>query len=154
MKKKSLTIFICISLVTILCLLFIQRSHFSNKQLDKIVIGTKEITISIAETKEEQTRGLSGRTSLSRDEGMLFLFPKKDRYAFWMPDMNFPIDIIWIDHDQVVGVDEHVTNIFDSKNPTYYYPPEPVDTVLEVPDGFFSKNHLTVGSSVSIYKAK
>ena len=74
MKKKLFTIFICISLVTIFCLLFIERSHFSNQQLDKVVIGTKEIIVSIAQTKDEQARGLSGRASLNRDEGMLFLF--------------------------------------------------------------------------------
>jgi uncharacterized protein len=149
MKKKIIISIFCLIIGMMWYALFFQRTTSINLA-PSVLIGTKEITVSIAQTKEEQARGLSGRESLNRDEGMLFLFPKKDRYAFWMPDMNFPIDIIWIDHDHVVGVDEHATNVFDSKNSIYYYPPQPVATVLEVVDGFVSENHIIIGTPVSL----
>ena len=44
-------------------------------------------------------KGLSGRDNLADDEGMFFVFEKSDIYPFWMKDMKFAIDIIWIMED-------------------------------------------------------
>jgi uncharacterized membrane protein (UPF0127 family) len=42
-------------------------------------------------------QGLSGRPSLKKGTGMLFIFDTLDRHTMWMPDMNFPLDIVWLD---------------------------------------------------------
>ena len=42
-------------------------------------------------------RGLSGRPSLASGTGMLFIFTNLAKQSMWMPDMNFPLDIIWLD---------------------------------------------------------
>src|SRR3989344_6207881 len=57
----------------------------------------QDIKVEIADEAEEQIEGLSGREGLGENEGMLFVFENPGRYSFWMKDMNFPIDIIWLD---------------------------------------------------------
>ena len=59
------------------------------------IVG-KTLQVDLALTDEEKARGLSGRESLDEDEGMLFVFDVPGNYGFWMKDMNFAIDIIWL----------------------------------------------------------
>jgi hypothetical protein len=42
-------------------------------------------------------QGLSGRKELKKGTGMLFIFENLERHSMWMPDMNFPLDIVWLD---------------------------------------------------------
>ena len=42
-------------------------------------------------------RGLSNRKSLKKGTGMLFIFQDLDRQTMWMPDMYFPLDVVWLD---------------------------------------------------------
>lgn len=42
-------------------------------------------------------KGLSGRKSMPASHGMLFIFETLDRHTMWMPDMHFPIDVVWFD---------------------------------------------------------
>jgi len=55
------------------------------------------------ETAEERSRGLMFRKSLPQNQGMLFLFDKSGQHRFWMKNMNFPLDIIWIDQEKRVA---------------------------------------------------
>jgi len=80
---------------------------------------------------------------------MLFLFAVPGIYRFWMPDMNFPLDIVWIDSNKkVIGISADVSNEFDPANPKFYTPPAPAQYVLEVNAGFASRKNLAVGASV------
>lgn len=92
--------------------------------------GTTTIRVTIASTSAERERGLSGKTFLATDEGMLFIFDHSEPYGFWMPDMNFAIDIIWIDSDwRIVDVKENATPM---SYPTVFTPHAPARYVLEV----------------------
>lgn len=73
-----------------------------------VLIGGKKIRVDIADTVVTRTQGLSGRTSLAETDGMLFVFENADRYGFWMKDMNFAIDIIWIDPEKNIVYIEKV----------------------------------------------
>ncbi len=91
-----------------------------------IHIGDIPIRVEIVNSDEERTRGLSGRSALGEVEGMLFVFPKSDRYGFWMKDMKFAIDIIWIDENlTVIDINQNITpetypRTFRSGRPTRY----------------------------------
>jgi len=115
-----------------------------------VKIGDVEIDAELATTSAARQKGLSGRLSLGADEGMLFVFPDPHTPRFWMPDMHFPLDIIWINNGAVVDIDEFVTNEFDPKNPKYYTPSEPIIFVLEVNAGFVQKNGIAVGDPFSL----
>ncbi len=111
-------------------------------------IGDTQISIDIADTPPSQARGLSGRSSLYDIEGMLFLFPRDGRYGFWMKDMQFPIDIIWLDKDWMV------TEVTESLDPSTYpdvsYSQDPVRAVLEVAAGFSERHGVKIGDKVTL----
>jgi uncharacterized membrane protein (UPF0127 family) len=60
------------------------------------------VNLELAVSEADRARGLSGRDALKDDAGMLFIFEIPYQHAFWMKDMNFPIDIIWLDKDGTV----------------------------------------------------
>jgi len=74
------------------------------KQIKKteVTIGGTTVEVEIADTQTARIQGLSGRESLAENSGMLFLWPEADYYSIWMKEMKFPIDIIWINGNQVV----------------------------------------------------
>ena len=112
-----------------------------------IKINGADIQVEIADTPEKQEKGLSGRDSLPEGQGMLFVFPKSDHYSFWMKDMKFGLDFVWIEGDKVVEITPRV-------RPEDYQPPkamisgEKVDKVLEISAGMAEKLSVKVGDSV------
>lgn len=106
------------------------------------------LRVSVADTDAKRQQGLSGVTSLDAEEGMLFVFDKTGDYLFWMKDMNFPIDIFWIDEDfKIVHIEE---NVKPEYYPARYGSTEPARLVLET-NAFFAKTfNIKVGDRVSI----
>lgn len=95
-----------------------------------INIFGRQIKARIADSAGEREKGLSSQKSLKSDEGILFVFDKSGYYGFWMKEMNFPIDIIWIDENwKVIGINK---NLKPESYPKIYYPPKPVKYVLEI----------------------
>ncbi len=111
--------------------------------------GTVKVTAEIAKTQAEQEKGLMGRKTLP--EGMLFVFEKEDKYSFWMKDVSFELEAIWIGKNMTV-VDLRTMRICGS-DPTGcppYTPAEPALYVLEVPSGFVRSKGVHIGSTVKI----
>lgn len=113
-----------------------------------ITLAGREIRVTIADTPEERAHGLSGRVRLSEDEGMLFVFPGDGKYAFWMKDMRFSIDILWIAADgEVVHIVERAApetypRTFVSEGLARY--------VLELPAGDAEVRNVRVGDIVRL----
>lgn len=113
-----------------------------------IRVGGALISAEIAETPEKRALGLSGRKTLGKNEGMLFVFDEPGIYSFWMKDMLFPIDIIWLDEGfRVVAIAE---NAAPSSFPNLFTPSSPAQYVLEVPSGFVRQHTTRVGEYVHI----
>lgn len=120
----------------------------SEKPLPTVTIGTARILVDVATTTAAVRRGLSGRLRLEENRGMLFIFPVADIYRFWMPDMHFPIDIIWIHDGEVADISRNVSNDFDPANPRFYSPRTKSERVLEVNAGFAEKHGIEIGDPV------
>lgn len=122
----------------------------SNSNAKSIVVSDKEISVEIAKTNEERSKGLSNRDSLDENSGMVFVFSKNSKPTFWMKDTKIPLDMIWINDDKVVGIYKDVKpepNVKDNQLKKYPAPTE-IDYVLEVNGGFSDKNGIKVGSTV------
>lgn len=115
----------------------------------RVIIGNTVTEVEVAETPMAQERGLSGRKDLGENRGMLFVFPQKNYYSFWMKEMRFPIDIIWIQDDRIVDLASDVP-IVASEFLKTYKPKEPVNFVLEVNAGFSLSRGIKVGDGVEI----
>ena len=108
-----------------------------------LFIGDAKIYIEIAKTTAELTMGLSGRPTLAENSGLFFIFPNSGIHGIWMKDMNFPIDIIWLDENyQIVFIKE---NAMPKSYPEVFTPSTPARYVLEVLAGFVQKNKIFVG---------
>lgn len=116
--------------------------------LPNVVINNHIIPVDIATTTADVEKGLSGRTSLDSKSGLLFIFDKPDIYQFWMPDMHFPIDIIWINNNEIVDITKNATNIFDPQNPIFYKPSKPAQYVLEVNANFSEHSRISTGDKI------
>ena len=113
--------------------------------IDELCFPNKCIVIERALTPEEQARGLMFRTGIAEDEGMLFSFPNAGQRFFWMKNVSFPIDIIWLDAGKkVAGITRAEPCTAD---PCQTYPsPEGVKYVVEVASGFSEKNGVIAGT--------
>lgn len=107
------------------------------------------ISAELALTPAQWQKGLSGRKELKENQGMLFVFPESSYQSFWMKDMKFSIDIIWVDESfKIVGIEKNLPPCVD-KCPTYESP-VPVKYVLEVNAGFSEKEKLKEGDVLII----
>ena len=105
----------------------------------------------VAGTPERQQRGLMYRSSLADDEGMLFVYDLPGRYSFWMKNMRFSLDIIWITDALEVGqIMRHVPPCPAVGRCSPFAPREPVQFVLEVPAGFADEHNISEGDTVTI----
>jgi len=114
--------------------------------LHQLTIGKNTINVEYAVTAAELARGLSGRTALAEDTGMLFLFDEPSRHIFWMKDMKFPLDFIWIRNHQAVQVNENVPP--PGQDIPRVVPQCDVDAVLEVNAGWVTDHHVKIGDEV------
>ena len=123
---------------------------FSMPQGPWVRIAQIVIPVEVARSSTEVQKGLSGRETLPENAGMLFVFERPARYRFWMPDMHFPLDIIWINKGHVAGIEKNIPPLADKKQPIFYTPQEPVRFVLETNAGFAKKNNIQVGDPVML----
>lgn len=96
---------------------------------------TQQISLALANSPQEQSRGLGGCTYVPQNSGMYFSFNPAQMQTFWMKDMVIPIDIVWIKNGVVVGVEKNVPNEPPATPDTMlrqYPSPGDVDAVLEI----------------------
>ncbi len=120
---------------------------------DQLAVDGAMLNVEIASTTMEQTRGLSYRDSLGANDGMLFVFPSGGVQHFWMKDMHFPLDMIWISGTTVAGVTENIPAPASGTalwNLSIYSSPANVDKVLEVNAGTAAKYGIKAGDTVAI----
>lgn len=128
-------------------------SDIQNQKIQYIKIAGKILKIELALTPEAQEKGLSGRKELKENEGMLFVFNHIGQYSFWMKDMNFALDIIWLAPSES-GDKNDLRVVYIKKNalpesyPETFTPNQNAKYVLEVLSGFSEKNNLKVGDKV------
>lgn len=120
------------------------------KQDATLQAGSLNIPITIANTDQTRQQGLSDTLSLPVDDGMLFIFDTPNTYGFWMKDMHYPLDMVWMDSAmKIVTITPHVT--VDSY-PKIFYPSQSVQYVLEVNDGFSTQHDLKVGQQLHLQR--
>ncbi len=125
---------------------YVKYTPRSGKAIESVIINGSRINIETADTIMKQAKGLSGRNSLRFGEGMLFVYKKAGFYSFWMKDMNFPIDIIWIDENFLIV--DITSNIQPDSFPRTFVGQKASKYVLEINAGA-AKNIAKVGDIVT-----
>lgn len=113
------------------------------EEVRTIQLKGQTVRVSVADTGSTRGQGLSGRAGLAADEGMLFVFPEDGEYAFWMKDMLFSIDILWLSaNGEVVYMAQ---NISPDTYPQSFRSDVPARYVLELPAGYAGAHGVSVG---------
>lgn len=107
-----------------------------------------DLYVEIAKTQQERETGLSYRSAIGDNEGMLFTFDVPGKYGFWMKDMNFPIDMVWLSQDgHVVYVQQ---NVATSTYPEAFINAAPAQYVIEMAPNMSEKYGLYLGAKVDL----
>jgi len=107
---------------------------------------THEIRVEVAQSDQEQARGLMFRTAMGADEGMLFPYDPPRVFSFWMKNTVIPLDLIFI------GPDRRVINVAANATP---YSEDPITSdapgiaVLELIGGRAAELGIGPGAEVS-----
>lgn len=113
-----------------------------------VTVNDVPLIADVAMTSQQRSKGLAVKDTLAENESMLFVFPKASDYQFWMKDMKFPIDIIWLDTDRyVIHVEHSLEPCTDDACPLYK-PDGSAQYVLETVSGFAQKYSLTENTIV------
>ncbi len=148
MNIKSL--FIAIFVFVVIAFVGLVFKNLSNLRQGKPILFNTEVKVGnvlfmagVATTNEEIMRGLSGTKALKENQAMLFVFDREDKWGIWMKDMNFSIDIVWINKDRKVS---HIREeISPDTYPQIFYPPDMVLYVLELPSGAVERAGIKIG---------
>lgn len=128
-------------------------------------INGKKYNLLVAKSEKDRQKGLSGRKSLDKNQGMIFIFDAPGRYTFWMKDMNFPLDIIYINNNKVVDLFHNLPPVKESnvscviqtssiKKVPCYTPKNSANYVLELNAGESEKNKIQEGTTIKLTGVK
>ena len=117
----------------IVVILGLAYAFFGNKnKIISVKVGENVFKAEVAETMAQKAKGLSYRDSLDKDSAMYFDFGEEGNQTFWMMGMRFPIDIVWIKNNVVVGIEKNASAP-EAGTPENalkrYYSPEAIDPV-------------------------
>jgi len=152
-KRPSLTSFGPVIAGVVVAAMLITAVFLLRKQTQfgtgSVVIGGDlEVRVKVAATFSTREKGLSGHDPLADGQGMYFIFDEPGEFSFWMKDMLFPIDIIWIEDGQIADMTVNVPVPVKGQPLPTYSPRVPVSRVLEVPAGFAREHGLRLGLPV------
>jgi hypothetical protein len=120
----------------------------AGKNTKKVCINSCCVQAELAQTDAKRQRGLMFRDSLAENQGMIFIFDKEDRYGFWMKNMRFPLDIIWIDAEKrIVDIKKDVPACREESCETLM-PAAEAKYVLEVQSGFTDRRGIKIGDRI------
>lgn len=97
----------------------------------------------IADTSEKREKGLSGTPGIAANEALLFIYQHDDKWSIWMKDMNYAIDIVWLDKaKEVVYI---VKNAQPESYPEAFAPTQDARYVVELAAGTVDAKSISVG---------
>ena len=130
--------------------------QFTKYHWPKAEVTLKDVplTVLVAKNVYQQEKGLGGRESLAPYDGMIFPFSFPGRYGFVMRDMEFSIDIVWLNSGLVVDIAPNVPIEPGAKEEELrrYLPRADANLVIELPAGWSQAHNLQVGDRLTVPK--
>ena len=148
-EKKRLDWRVSFLLVIFLLAIFLKLYSFYWPKME-IKVSGETLNVLVAKNYKHWAKGLGGRQDLGNYDGMLFVFNSPNQHTMVMRDMEFPIDIIWINQGQIIDIAPNAA-VEPNKIEGQYFPyiARSVSThVLEVPAGTAAAQGWKIGDRV------
>lgn len=127
---------------------FLTLEQFGKKEAK---LAHKKISVYIADESKEHEQGLMKIKELPMDTGMLFIFSSEEPRTFWMKNTEIPLAIGFFDKNKkLLQILEMTPESPLRKEPILYSSNKPAQYVLEMNKGWFEKNKIKVGSTLSL----
>ncbi len=112
-----------------------------------VTLGGETFNALVSDTAELRETGLSYRPSIADNQAMLFVFDAPGKHIFWMKDMQFSLDMIWLSADKkIVSIEKNVT---PESYPNTFGPDTDSAYVVEVKAGTADRLSLARGQKIS-----
>jgi uncharacterized membrane protein (UPF0127 family) len=141
--------YLFLGLFIILIIALVKVDYFNNRPPNAEING-HVFSLYLAKTSHDREVGLAKFNRITKNQAMLFIFPKLDYYSFWMKNMKFPIDIIFIKDNRIVDIFQNVPVPKDNNNLPTYTTGEKADKVLEINSGLSNAYKITIGDEVKL----
>ncbi len=106
--------------------------------------------VEVASTSAERAEGLMNRDSLDRGRGMLFVFGSEGIRGFWMKNVRFPLDMVFMDGDGKITEIKRNAEPCSESCPSIT-PGEEFSYVLEINGGLSEEMGLENGDRAEIF---
>lgn len=107
------------------------------------------VEVSLADTNKKRAQGYSNHDPVGFDEGMLFVFENPEIYPFWMKDMLFDLDFVFVRDNRVVYLLKNIKAPINNQGEIEYaVSKEPFDSLLEVKAGFIDKFGIEINDEI------
>ena len=114
--------------------------------IERVAGGQVTLTAEVADTDESRSRGYMEREEIPFGTGMIFIFYKDQQLSFWMKNTPHPLSIAYIDSRGVIREIYDMTPFSLSSCVSSVS----VRYALEVPQGWFEEENISVGDKVII----
>ncbi len=143
-----MAIFVLAAIIPLLAFYFLTGFSWPEREAT-VVLGGQRIVIELAKTDQERKQGLSGRLSLEPNQGMLFLFPQKGRYSFWMKEMKFNLDFVFLDGEKIVDLVQNIPFPQKDQSTQFWRSEKEFDKVLEMNAGMIQQLGVKIGDEAT-----
>lgn len=109
-----------------------------------IQVDGRPLAVEVASTREARAQGVMGKSGLSDEEGMLFIYPNSENRSFWMKTVTFPLDIAFVRTDGTIVRIAQMQPFVTQGTPSL----QPVQYALEMREGWFADNDVHVGDRI------
>ena len=112
-----------------------------------VSINGHGLIVELAATPQSRACGLSHRSALKENRGMLFIYPRSEPRTFWMKDTRIPLSIAFLDES---GIIINIENMLPDQTGIRYHSRLPAAYALEVNQGWFRLHGITAGDRVKM----
>ena len=132
----------CLSFFLLACSDLSRKKDFQTLQ-----IAGETFELEVADSVAERAMGLSVRSEIAENGGMIFVFENPEKHKFWMKDTRFPITIFWISADKKI-VDVQKMPPCEKDPCPAFSPAQKAKWVVEIRGSFFEKMRGMVGKKL------
>jgi len=144
--RKKLLLFMAFFLLALLFTLAAGSSQEADKNFIELKIKGKKIKVEVVRTEPEKAQGLMFREKLGKDDGMIFVYEKEEYLSFWMKNTRIPLSIAFLDRNgKIVDIQDMVPFSLQTHVSAF-----PAQYALEVNQGWFKQNKISVGDVVKL----